>query len=90
MIKNRWTHRVIVVLDAFVLGFIVDFLTGFPLWGMSTGTIACIYGLWRLENPGVLRRIFKLDSEIAAIMRAVILALTFFVECAVLAWLITM
>lgn len=89
MLKNIWIHRTIWIFDAMAFGFIVDMLTGFPLWGISSGVLIMIFGLWKLDNPGILYRTLKLDEDIAGITRIVLLALTFFVECSLIAWLIT-
>ncbi len=77
------------ILDATVFGFIIDMLTGFPLWGISTGIILMIFGLWKLDNPGILTKTLKLDEDIAGMTRIVALSLLFFLECSLVAWLIT-
>ncbi len=92
MLKSIILQRIIVILDAVMLGFIVDRTSDSPLWGMLALILAGSLGLFLLSNTVLQKTRENLnagfDSEIVAILRSTSLALIFFIECAVAAWLI--
>ncbi len=75
-------------MDAVVLGFIIDGITVNPLYGAAAIFIAGVMGLLKLNRPVLLEKKIGLDSDTAGILRTVILAFVFFIECGVVAWLI--
>jgi len=88
MLRSIWTQRVVVICAALALGFIVDQLAAYPYWGAATVVAGVALGMILLNRSLLLEPILKLDRESAAVVRLAILTLGFFVECAVLAWLI--
>ena len=92
MLRSLYFQRSIVVLDALLLGFIIDRWTEIPLWGLLAAVCFSAFGLFLLSSK-VLKTTrdnfgFNIDPEIMAILRSTTLALLFFIECAIGAWLI--
>ena len=90
MLRSIWTQRSILLLCAIALGLIVDRYAQYPWWGVAAGAIAVIVGFASLGRSILLEPVLKLDSDSAAIVRVVVLALLFLVECAILGWLIAL
>ncbi len=88
MLRSIWTHRFIVVLNAIVLGFIIDRLSHSFWWGFLGLFVVGIVGILKLKYPILLERLLGIDRETAAVLRSVVLAFVFFVECAIAAHLI--
>ena len=92
MLKSIIVQRIMVVLDAAVLGFIIDRISESPLWGVLVAVIAGGTGLFLLSNTVLQKTKENLDAgfdpEIVTILRSTTLALIFFIECAVATWLI--
>ena len=77
-----------VLLDAVVLGFIVDRLSHSPLWGILCMILAGVVGFIILSKSVRSSLKTNVDKEMLALLTSAVLALIFFVECAVAAWLI--
>jgi len=92
MLKSVYFQRLLVIINALAIGFVIDRWTDLPYLGMLGVLIISGAGLFLLsdrilritrENLGAV-----LDPDIASILRSTVLAVSFFVECAVAAWLI--
>ena len=92
MLRSINFQRLMVILDAVMLGFVVDRWTNLPQWGLFGAVGFALIGLFLLSNRvlQVTRENFgaNLDPQIMAILRSTTLAVLFFIECAIGAWLI--
>ena len=77
-----------VLLDAALLGFIIDHLCDSPRWGFFWMIITAGLGLILVSKRILFRTKVEADREMIAILISTVLAFLFFVECAVAAWLI--
>lgn len=77
-----------VLLDAAMLGFIIDRLYDSPRWGFFWLIITGSIGLFLISDRSPFKTRIKVDPEIIAILRTTVLAFLFFMECAAAAWLI--
>lgn len=85
MIKSRWTHRVIWIMNSILIGMALDRYFSTPLYTIGMALIILILGLVRLEYPSILEKRLKIDNNTAGIIRATVLAIIFFLLCALVA-----
>jgi len=88
MLKSIILQRFMALLNAVVFGFIIDRLTHSFWYGVISALLAVIVGLFLLSNKGLLKVDFGFGRDLSAIIRSTVLAIFFFIECAVAAWLI--
>ncbi len=77
-----------VLLDAALLGFIIDRLCDSPRWGFFWMIITVGLGLLLVSKRILFKTTVEADREMIAILVSTVLAFIFFVECAAAAWLI--
>jgi len=63
--RNIWMQRLIVVLDALAIGFVVDRLSPSPLYGLAAALFSLIILLLMINGKPVSERLLKLDHESA-------------------------
>jgi len=88
MLRSIIFQRIIILLDAAIFGFIIDRLSHSLWWSFLSVVAAGILGLVLLASPSLLATRFKFDMDVVNILRTTTIALVFFIECAVAAWLI--
>ncbi len=88
MLKSRLVQILLVILNALLLGFIVDRITGSPYWGIAGILITSILGFSLLPISGPIERRLHLDASMAKTMKTIFLVFVFFIECLVAAWYI--
>jgi len=88
VLRNLYLQQIIALLDALMLGFIIERISNSLRYGGFSAIIACIIILFLFSER--FRRNLKLniDREISAIILTTSLAIVFFIECIFAAWLI--
>ncbi|MBM3326508.1 MAG: hypothetical protein FJY65_05960 [Calditrichaeota bacterium] len=87
MIRNLWLHRAVALLNAVALIFVVDGFIAAPLWSLAAGIVVLFFLLWEIQRPLILHK-FSLTLDDVAVVRIVTFSIIFFIQCAILAWLI--
>ena len=89
MIGKLWTNRILVALDAVILGAVIDRLSATPLWGPAFALSAALIGLVfvnRLGSTGI--GFLRLDRNSVGVIITAGLTLLFFIECLLMAYLV--
>ena len=92
MLKNIHFQRLLVIFNALAIGFVIERWTDLLYLGLLAVLIVSGAGLFLLSNK-VLKATGEnlgasLDPDITSILRSTVLAVSFFIECALAAWLI--
>ena len=88
MLRSIITQRILVLLDAALLGFIIDRLYDSPRWGFFWMIITGGLGLLLVSKRIFFKTKLEANREMIAILVSTVLAFLFFIECAAAAWLI--
>ncbi len=88
MIHNLWIHRTIAFINSLILILIINGFIGAPLWSFLIGLLALAIMLWEIQHPFIILNKFGFDKKDISIVRIVSLSIFFFIQCAILAWLI--
>ncbi|MCF7811348.1 hypothetical protein K9N50_10225 [bacterium] len=88
MLKSIYLQQFIALLNALMIGFIIERISGSLRYGGISSIIACIIILFLFSKRFRKNLKFSFDKEITATLLTILLAVAFLIECILAAWLI--